>query len=50
MGHENLYVISQLGLIDKDTEGTVDGTHYNDLGFERHASHFIGSIKELGIF
>ena len=50
MGHENLHVISQLGLINKDTEGTVDGTHYNDLGFERHTSHFIGSVKEIGIF
>ena len=49
MGHENLNVITQVGLIDNDTEGTVDGIHYNDLGFERHSDHFIRSIRKLGL-
>ena len=48
-GYENLHIISQVGLIDEDTEATVDGVHYNDLGFERHAKHLIRSLQELGL-
>ncbi|GIR89518.1 MAG: hypothetical protein CM15mP87_10100 [Candidatus Neomarinimicrobiota bacterium] len=43
LGHKSVYIISQVGLIDKDSEATVDGTHYNDLGFERHAKHLVRS-------
>ena len=49
LGHKNVYIISQVGLIDKDSEATVDGTHYNDLGFERHAKHLVRSLSELGL-
>ena len=49
LGHENVYIISQVGLIDQDSEATVDGTHYNDLGFERHAKHLVHSLSELGL-
>ena len=48
-GYDNLHIISQVGLIDEDTEATVDGVHYNDLGFERHAKHLIRSLQELGL-
>ncbi len=49
MGHDNLNIITQAGLIDKDTESTVDGVHYNDLGFKRHSDHFVRSIRKLGL-
>ena len=49
LGHENLYIIYQNGLIDRDTESTVDGVHYNDLGFERHAKHFVSQLGQLKI-
>tara|TARA_B100002051_G_scaffold248970_1_gene259252 strand:- start:405 stop:1430 length:1026 start_codon:yes stop_codon:yes gene_type:complete len=49
LGHKNVYIISQVGLIDQDSEATVDGTHYNDLGFERHAKHLVSSLSELGL-
>ena len=49
LGHKNVYIISQVGLIDQDSEATVDGTHYNDLGFERHAKNLVCSFVELGL-
>ena len=49
LGHKNVYIISQVGLIDQDAEATVDGTHYNDLGFERHAKHLVRSFGDLGL-
>ncbi|MDB6057753.1 MAG: rhdA [Verrucomicrobiales bacterium] len=36
-GIRNLYYLSAKGLIGDDGEGTVDGTHATDLGFERMA-------------
>ena len=49
LGHDGVYIISQVGLIDKDTEATVDGTHYNDLGFERHTTHLVNSFSKLSL-
>ncbi len=49
LGHKDIYILTQVGLIDQDSEATVDGTHYNDLGFERHAKHLIRSFGELGL-
>ena len=48
-GEKNIYIIKQSGCIDEDTEATVDGIHFNDLGFQRYARHFIKSINELNI-
>ena len=48
-GEKNIYIIKQSGCIDEDTEATVDGIHFNDLGFQRYAKHFIKSIDELNI-
>ena len=48
-GEENIYVIKQSGCIDEDTEATVDGIHFNDLGFQRYAKHFITKVNELNI-
>jgi lysophospholipase L1-like esterase len=36
-GDKRLLYVSAAGLIGKDTEGTVDGTHPTDLGFMRMA-------------
>ena len=38
-----------MDLLDRDTESTVDGVHYNDLGFERHARHFVSQLEQLKI-
>ena len=48
-GEKNIYVIKQPGCIDEDTEATVDGIHFNDLGFQRYAKHFITKVNELNI-
>ena len=50
IGEKELYIIKQIGCIDKDNESTVDGIHFNDLGFKRYAKHFIKNIYKLGIF
>jgi lysophospholipase L1-like esterase len=42
-------MIKQIGGIDEDSEATVDGLHFNDLGFQRYASHLISNIYELNI-
>ena len=49
MRHKGVYIISQVGLFDKDTEATADGTHYNYLGFERHIKHLVNSFSKLAI-
>lgn len=48
-GHGNLHMIKQIGCFDEDTEATVDGIHFNDLGSQRYARHFIKSINDLNI-
>ena len=30
-----------------DNEATVDGVHYNDLGFQRFAKHMLNSIEKF---
>ncbi len=46
-GFKNLYLIEQDGCINKDTEATVDGIHFNDLGFERYSKHLINKLQEI---
>ena len=48
-GEKDLFMIKQIGGIDEDSEATVDGIHFNDLGFQRYADHFLKNIKELDI-
>jgi lysophospholipase L1-like esterase len=48
-GEKDLFMIKQIGGIDEDSEATVDGLHFNDLGFQRYASHLISNIYELNI-
>ncbi len=45
----NVYYISQNGAIGKDHEGTVDGVHFNDLGFMRYSDYLIANFKKMKI-
>ena len=46
-GESNLYIFKQDGCFDYDSESTVDGIHFNDLGFYRYALHFIKNLNKL---
>ncbi len=48
-GERDLFIIKHTGAIDDDSEATVDGIHFNDLGFQRYADHFLKNVKELDI-
>ena len=48
-GEKGLFIIKHTSAIDEDSEATVDGLHFNDLGFQRYANHFIKNIKKLNI-
>ena len=48
-GEKDLFIIKHNGAIDQDSEATVDGIHFNDLGFKRYAKHFIKNIRKLNI-
>lgn len=44
-GYKKLYYLKDDGLIGNDFEGTVDGTHPNDLGFMRMAEKISEKLK-----
>lgn len=46
-GVRNLYYITSKDLIGGDGEGTVDGTHATDLGFERMAEKVTPIVKKV---
>ena len=46
---KNIFHISQKGAIGKDNEGTVDGVHFNDLGFMRYSNFLITNFKKIKI-
>lgn len=46
---KNIFHISQKGAIGKDHEGTVDGVHFNDLGFMRYSDFLITNFKKMKI-
>ena len=48
-GEKDLYIFKHSGAIDKDSEATVDGIHFNDLGFQRYAKHFIKNKPVLAV-
>lgn len=48
-GHKNIYIIKCKGSLGEDNEATVDGIHYNDIGFKRFAEHLIKKLKKLKI-
>lgn len=46
-GFKNLHYIEDDGLIGSDGEGTVDGTHFTDLGYMRFAEKLVGPLREI---
>ena len=48
-GLKNLYLIEQDGCINEDSEATVDGVHFNDLGFERYSKHLVNKLRDNGL-
>ncbi len=44
-GDKNVYFVSSADMIGSDNEGTVDGIHFTDLGFERCADYMTPIIK-----
>ena len=43
----NLYFLSGEGLLGEDHEGTIDGTHPNDIGFERMIQKIEPELKNI---
>jgi len=48
-GVKKIYFIDKEGSIGSDHEGTVDGTHYTDLGFMRYADFLIAKFKQMNL-
>ncbi|PHZ85479.1 SGNH/GDSL hydrolase family protein [Paremcibacter congregatus] len=46
-GDENLYFLSNSGMLGDDFEGTVDGVHPNDLGMARQAVIIAKKLKQI---
>lgn len=47
LGFKDIHVINQEGSLGLDQEATVDGVHYNDIGFQRFAKHMLSSIEKF---
>ena len=48
-GHKNIFTIDCKGSLGQDNEATVDGIHYNDIGYKRFAKHLIKELRKLDI-
>ena len=46
-GIEDIFFLSNKGMIGTDFEGTVDGCHHNDLGMMRQATVFTNALKPI---
>ena len=46
-GDGNLHFLSNKGMLGKDGEGTVEGTHLNSLGMMRQATVFVKTLRPL---
>lgn len=46
-GIEGIYFLEGKNLLGDDGEGTIDGVHPNDIGFQRHAEEFIKVINNI---
>lgn len=44
---KNIWLIPSAGMIGTDGEGTVDGTHFTDLGFMRYAEYLYPKIQKI---
>ena len=47
LGFKDIHVINQEGSLGLDHEATVDGVHYNEIGFQRFAKHMLSSIEKF---
>ena len=47
LGFKDIHLIGQNGCLGSDHEATVDGVHYNDIGFQRFADHILKNIKNF---
>ena len=46
-GMTGLHYIKDNDFIGTDGEGTVDGTHFSDLGYMRFAEKLVGPMREI---
>ncbi|MHC1737132.1 MAG: SGNH/GDSL hydrolase family protein [Ignavibacteriaceae bacterium] len=46
-GIEGIYFLEGKNLLGDDGEGTIDGVHPNDIGFQRHTEEFIKAINRI---
>jgi lysophospholipase L1-like esterase len=46
-GMKNLYFITSENMIGMDHEGTIDGTHPNDLGYDRMLHYIQPLITDI---
>ena len=47
LGFKDIHLIGQNGCLGSDYEATVDGVHYNDIGFQRFADHILKICEVL---
>ena len=47
LGFKDIHLINQEGSLGLDREATVDGVHYNDIGFQRFANHILKYIEKI---
>ena len=47
LGFKDIYLIDQKDCLGSDHEATVDGVHYNDIGFQRFSDHILKNIVSV---
>ena len=47
LGFKEIYLIDQKDCLGSDHEATVDGVHYNDIGFQRFSEHIMKNIESI---
>jgi len=46
---KNIFLVDQPNALGSDNEATVDGVHFNDLGFIRYADYLIDNLKSFDL-
>ena len=47
LGFKDIHIIGQNSCLGSDHEATVDGVHYNDIGFQRFADHILENMRGI---
>ena len=47
LGFRDIHLIGQKDCLGSDYEATVDGVHYNDIGFQRFADHILENMRGI---